>query len=172
MEIRIDSVDPENVPGEVQVRGANVFMGYYKNAEATEKAFTADGWFRTGDMGVMESAGFLYLRGRSKCMILGPSGQNIYPEEIEGVLNNLNYVVDSLVFEEEGKLTALVYPDWQKGSQDGMEREQLEELLTAQLPLVNKELPNYARIAKIEFLPEDFERTPKHSIKRYLYQRS
>ncbi len=172
MEIRIDSDDPENVPGEVQVRGANVFLGYYKNEEATAQAFTADGWFRTGDMGVLDSEGYLFLRGRSKCMILGPSGQNIYPEEIEGVLNNLNYVVDSLVFEEEGKLTALVYPDWQKGSQDGMERKQLEELLTAQLPLVNKELPNYARIAKIEFLPEDFERTPKHSIKRYLYQRS
>ncbi len=172
MEIRIDSSDPENVPGEVQVRGANVFLGYYKNEDATAQAFTADGWFRTGDMGVLDPEGYLFLRGRSKCMILGPSGQNIYPEEIEGVLNNLNYVVDSLVFEEEGKLTALVYPDWQKGSQDGMERKQLEELLTAQLPLVNKELPNYARIAKIEFLPEDFERTPKHSIKRYLYQRS
>ncbi len=172
MEIRIDSADPQKEPGEVQVRGTNVFLGYYKNEEATAKAFTADGWFRTGDMGVMDSDGFLYLRGRSKCMILGPSGQNIYPEEIEGVLNNLNYVVDSLVFEEEGKLTALVYPDWQKGTQDGMDRKQLEDLLTAQLPFVNKELPNYARIAKIEFLPEDFERTPKHSIKRYLYQRS
>ena len=171
MEIRIDSPDPANVPGEVQVRGANVFLGYYKNPEATEQAFTQDGWFRTGDMGVMDTDGYLFLKGRSKCMILGPSGQNIYPEEIEGVLNSLNYVVDSLVIEDEGGLTALIYPDWHKGEQDGMGQEQLEALLRAGLPVVNKELPNYARIARIEFLPEDFERTPKRSIKRYLYQR-
>ncbi|MBQ9659728.1 MAG: AMP-binding protein [Bacteroidales bacterium] len=171
MEIRIDSPDPENVPGEVQVRGANVFLGYFKNPEATAQAFTKDGWFRTGDMGVLDADGYLYLKGRSKCMILGPSGQNIYPEEIEGVLNNLNYVVDSLVIEDEGGLTALVYPDWHKGEQDGMEREQLEALLSASLPVVNKELPNYARLSRLEFLPEDFERTPKRSIKRYLYQR-
>ena len=171
MEIRIDSPDPENVPGEVQVRGANVFLGYFKNPEATEQVLTADGWFRTGDMGVLDADGYLFLKGRSKCMILGPSGQNIYPEEIEGVLNSLNYVVDSLVIEDEGGLTALIYPDWHKGEQDGMGREQLEALLRAGLPVVNKELPNYARIARLEFLPEDFERTPKRSIKRYLYQR-
>ena len=171
MEIRIDSPDPAQVPGEVQVRGMNVFLGYYKNPEATAQAFTEDGWFRTGDMGVLDADGFLYLKGRSKCMILGPSGQNIYPEEIEGVLNSLNYVVDSLVIEDEGGLTALIYPDWHKGEQDGMGREQLEALLRAGLPVVNKELPNYARLSRLEFLPEDFERTPKRSIKRYLYQR-
>jgi len=171
MEVRIDSEDPARIPGEVQVRGANVFLGYYKNEEATAQALTPDGWFRTGDMGVLDEEGFLFLRGRSKCMILGPSGQNIYPEEIEGVLNNLAYVVDSLVIEDEGGLTALIYPDWHKGEQDGMDRAQLENLLNASLPVVNKELPNYARLRKLEFLPEDFERTPKRSIKRYLYQR-
>ena len=171
MEIRIDSEDPAHIPGEVQVRGANVFLGYFKNEEATAQSLTPDGWFRTGDMGVLDADGYLFLRGRSKCMILGPSGQNIYPEEIEGVLNNLAYVVDSLVIEEDGGLTGLIYPDWHKGEQDGMNKEQLENLLNASLPVVNKELPNYARLRKLEFLPEDFERTPKRSIKRYLYQR-
>ncbi len=171
MEIRIDSEDPARIPGEVQVRGANVFLGYFKNEEATAQALTEDGWFRTGDMGVLDADGYLFLRGRSKCMILGPSGQNIYPEEIEGVLNNLAYVVDSLVIEEDGGLTGLIYPDWHKGEQDGMNKDQLENLLNASLPVVNKELPNYARLRKLEFLPEDFERTPKRSIKRYLYQR-
>ncbi|NLZ18900.1 MAG: AMP-binding protein [Bacteroidales bacterium] len=172
MEIRIDSPDPVRIPGEVQVRGANVFLGYYKNEEATAQALTGDGWFHTGDMGVLDEEGFLFLRGRSKCMILGPSGQNIYPEEIEGVLNNLAYVVDSLVIEDDGGLTALIYPDWHKGEQDGMDKQQLENLLHASLPVINKELPGYARLRKLEFMPEDFERTPKRSIKRYLYQRN
>ena len=172
MEIRIDSSDPEHVPGEVQVRGANVFLGYYKNEEATAESFTEDGWFRTGDMGVMDTDGYLYLRGRSKCMILGPSGQNIYPEELEAVVNNVNYVVDSLVIEDGGSLTALVYPDYHQGELDGMNREALENRIAGLLPEINKEIPNYAQIKKIEFLPEDFERTPKRSIKRYLYQRN
>ncbi len=170
-EIRIDSDDPENIPGEVQVRGANVFLGYYKNEEATANSFTDDGWFRTGDMGVMDDEGYLYLRGRSKCMILGPSGQNIYPEELEAVINNLTYVVDSLVVEEDGGLTALIYPDYHQGELDGMSRAQLEKRLTDAMPEVNREIPNYAKIKKFEFMPEDFERTPKRSIKRYLYQR-
>ena len=170
-EIRIDSEDPENIPGEVQVRGANVFLGYYKNEEATANSFTEDGWFRTGDMGVMDDEGYLYLRGRSKCMILGPSGQNIYPEELEAVINNLTYVVDSLVVEEDGGLTALIYPDYHQGELDGMSRAQLEKRLTDAMPEVNREIPNYAKIKKFEFMPEDFERTPKRSIKRYLYQR-
>lgn len=172
MEIRIDSSDPENVPGEVQVRGANVFLGYYKNEKATAEVFTEDGWFRTGDMGVVDKEGYLYLRGRSKCMILGPSGQNIYPEEIEAVINNLTYVVDSLVIEDEGGLTALIYPDYHLGELDGLDRRGLEERIYAALPDVNKMIPNYAKIKKIEFMPEDFERTPKRSIKRYLYQRN
>ena len=172
MEVRIDSEDPLNIPGEVQVRGTNVFLGYYKNEEATRQAFTEDGWFRTGDMGVIDSEGYLYLRGRSKCMILGPSGQNIYPEELEAVVNNVNYVVDSLVIEDDGGLTALIYPDYHQAELDGMTRKDLENRLAALLPQINKEIPNYAKIKKIEFMPEDFERTPKRSIKRYLYQRT
>ena len=172
MEIKIDSDDPENVPGEVLVRGANVFLGYYKNEEATSSAFTEDGWFRTGDMGVIDSDGYLFLRGRSKCMILGPSGQNIYPEEIECVVNNMPYVVDSLVIEEEGTLTALIYPDFHQAEIDGYDKDGIEKYFNDSLADLNRELPNYARIKKIEVMPEDFERTPKRSIKRYLYQRS
>ena len=171
MEIRIDSPDPETVSGEVLVRGMNVFLGYYKNEEATRSAFTEDGWFRTGDMGVMDKDGYLYLRGRSKCMIIGPSGQNIYPEEIECVLNNMHYVVDSLVIEDKGSLTALIYPDFHQAEIDGLDKEHLIADLNNSLAVTNKELPNYARIAKLEVMPEDFERTPKRSIKRYLYQR-
>ena len=172
MEIKIDSDDPENVPGEVLVKGMNVFLGYYKNEEATEAAFTKDGWFRTGDMGVMDKDGYLYLRGRSKCMILGPSGQNIYPEEIESVLNNMPYVVDSLVIEDKGALTALIYPDFHQGELDGLSPEALKANIEESLVTANHELPNYARIKGIEIMPEDFERTPKRSIKRYLYQRN
>ena len=172
MEIRIDSPDPQNVPGEVQVKGPNVCLGYFKNEQATREAFTEDGWFRTGDMGVVDEDNYLFLRGRSKCMILGPSGQNIYPEELEAVLNNVNYVVESLVIEDDGGLTALIYPDYHQADLDGMKRADLEKWLTDALPMVNHQLPNYAQIRKMEFLPEDFERTPKKSIKRYLYQRN
>ena len=172
MELRIDSPDPQNIPGEVQAKGPNVFLGYFKNPEATASVMTEDGWLKTGDMGVMDKDGYLFLRGRSKCMILGPSGQNIYPEEIEAVVNNVTYVVDSLVIEDDGGLTALVYPDYHQAELDGMSREDLERRLTDALPEINKEVPNYAKIKKIEFMPEDFERTPKRSIKRYLYQRN
>ena len=172
MEIRIDSTDPQNIPGEVQVKGPNVCLGYYKNEEATSTSFTEDGWFRTGDMGIIDSDGYLFLRGRSKCMVLGPSGQNIYPEELEAVINNFTYVVDSLVVEENGTLTALIYPDWHQGELDGISREAFEKRMLELLPEINKELPNYAQIKKIELMPEDFERTPKKSIKRYLYQRT
>ncbi len=170
MEIKIDSSDPENVPGEVMVKGANVFLGYYKNDEATSAVLGGDGWFRTGDMGVIDSDGALFLKGRSKCMILGPSGQNIYPEEIETVINTRPYVIDSLVIEDDGGLTALIYPDFPQGEADGMPQEVFSKFMMDSLPELNK-LPNYARIKKIEIMPEDFERTPKKSIKRYLYQR-
>ena len=171
-ELRIDSPDPYTVPGEVQVKGDNVFLGYYKNEEATAGVFTEDGWFRTGDMGIVDKDGYLYLRGRSKCMILGPSGQNIYPEELEAVINNVTYVVDSLVIQDKVGLTALVYPDYHLAELDGMSPEQLEKRIADGLPEINAHLPNYAQISRIEFLPEDFERTPKRSIKRYLYQRT
>lgn len=171
-QIRIDSPDPRKIPGEVQVKGDNVFLGYYKNHEATKQSFTNDNWFKTGDMGVVDSEGYLYLRGRSKCMILGPSGQNIYPEELEAVINNVTYVVESLVIEDHGGLTTLIYPDYHHAELSGMSREELEERISRQLPDINKSLPSYAQIRKIEFMPEDFERTPKKSIKRFLYQRN
>lgn len=170
-EVRIDSEDPQNIPGEIQVKGSNVFLGYYKNPEATKETFTEDGWFRTGDIGVVDSEGFLYIRGRSKCMILGSSGQNIYPEELEAVINNVTYVIDSLVIEDKGGLTALIYPDYHQAELDGMTPEELEQRILKGLPEINRRLPAYAQIRKIEFLPEDFERTPKRSIKRYIYQR-
>jgi len=170
-EIRIDSEKPSQIPGEIQVKGSNVFLGYYKNDQATAQAFTQDGWFKTGDIGVIDDDGYLFLKGRSKCMILGPSGQNIYPEEMEAVINSVTYVVESLVIDERGALAALIYPDYHQAELDGMTREQLEQRLLASLPEINKEFPNYAQIKRVEFMPEDFERTPKRSIKRYLYQR-
>ena len=171
MEIRIASADPANIPGEIQVKGANVFLGYFKNEEATAEVLTEDGWFRTGDMGVMDADGSLFIKGRTKCMILGPSGQNIYPEEVETVINSQPYVVDSLVVEDDGGLTALIYPDFQQGARDGMNQDAFVKYMEGTLVELNKELPNYAKLKKIEVMSEDFERTPKKSIKRYLYQR-
>jgi|SRR5574344_22769 long-chain acyl-CoA synthetase len=171
MEIRIESNDPHTIPGEIQVRGANVFMGYYKNEVATKDSFTEDGWFKTGDMGVIDEDGYLFIKGRSKCMILGPSGQNIYPEELEAVVNTITYVVDSLVIEDDG-ITALIYPDYHEAEIDGLTRADLEARINSAIPEVNKQIPNYSKITKVVLMPEDFERTPKRSIKRYLYQRS
>ena len=171
MEIRIASANPAEIPGEIQVRGANVFLGYYKNEEATNAVFTEDGWFCTGDMGVIDAEGSLFIKGRTKCMILGPSGQNIYPEEVETVINNHPYVVDSLVVEDNGGLTALIFPDFPGGAREGMNQEAFVKHVEGLLPEINKDLPNYAKLKRIKVMMEDFERTPKKSIKRYLYQR-
>ena len=171
MEVRIASVDSANVPGEIQIKGANVFLGYFKNPEATAEVLTEDGWFRTGDMGVMDAEGSLFIKGRTKCMILGPSGQNIYPEEVETVINSQPYVVDSLVVEDNGGLTALIYPNFADGLRDGMNQQAFVAYMEGTLNDLNKELPNYAKLKKIKVMFEDFERTPKKSIKRYLYQR-
>ena len=171
MEVRIASSDPANKPGEIQIKGANVFLGYYKNEEATAEVLTEDGWFRTGDMGVLDADGSLFIKGRTKCMILGPSGQNIYPEEVETVLNSQQYVVDSLVIEDNGGLTALIYPDFPQGAKDGMKQDVFVKYMEDRLSEWNSILPNYARLKKVEVMSEDFERTPKKSIKRYLYQR-
>ena len=171
MEIRIDSPKPSEVPGEIQIKGANVFLGYYKNEKSTAEVFTEDGWFRTGDMGILDADGSLFIKGRTKCMILGPSGQNIYPEEVETALNSQPYVVESLVIEDDGGLTALIYPDFPQGAKDGMQQPEFVNYIKSQLSEWNKELPNYAKLKKIEVMSEDFERTPKKSIKRYLYQR-
>lgn len=173
LEIKIDSKDPQNVPGEILVKGPNVFLGYYNNEDATKAVFTEDGWFRTGDMGVMDEDQFIYIKGRCKCMLLGPSGQNIYPEEIEDSINNLKFVSDSLVIEDSSnnKLVALIYPDYVKAKQNGLDSEALKARLENDIKAVNKERPSYERITKIEILENDFERTPKKSIKRYLYQK-
>ena len=171
MEVRIASANPAEIPGEIQVKGANVFLGYFKNEEATAEVFTEDGWFRTGDMGILDADGSLFIKGRTKCMILGPSGQNIYPEEVETLLNSQPYVVDSLVIEDNGGLTALIYPDFHQGAKDGMNQETFVKYMEGMLSEWNTVLPNYARLKKVEVMSEDFERTPKKSIKRYLYQR-
>ena len=171
MEIRIASSNPAEIPGEIQVMGDNVFLGYYKNEEATNAVFTEDGWFCTGDMGILDEDGSLFIKGRTKCMILGPSGQNIYPEEVETVINSQPYVVDSLVIEDNGGLTALIYPDFPLAAREGMSQVEFVKYMEERLPEFNKELPNYAKLKRIKVMIEDFERTPKKSIKRYLYQR-
>ena len=170
MKIKIDSDDPKKVPGEVLVKGENVFLGYYKNEIATREAFV-DGWFKTGDMGVIDGDGYLYLKGRSKSMILGPSGQNIYPEEIEGILNNLPYVLESLVIEDDFKLVGLIYPDFEQAEEDGLDREALMAKLEENRQTANLELDQYCKLASVEIVEQEFEKTPKRSIKRYLYQR-
>lgn len=170
MEGRIDSPDPANVPGELWVRGQNVMKGYYKNKEATE-AVMKDGWMNTGDLCTMDSDGFLYIRGRNKNMILGPSGQNIYPEEIEQKINNLPMVSESIVIEDNGKLEALIYPDLDLATKEGIAVSELEKLMNDNINQLNKELPAYSRIAKVRMRYQEFEKTPKRSIKRYLYQK-
>jgi len=147
-----------------------VMLGYYKNPEITADVFTEDGWLKTGDMGTMDEEGFVFIKGRYKTMILGPSGQNIYPEEIESTLNNMQYVAESLVIEKEGKLTALVYPNHDAVSEAKLTDLQLDEVMNENLRMLNEEQPNYAKITKIQIFPEEFEKTPKKSIKRYLYQ--
>ena len=168
MEARIDSPDPEKVPGEIQVRGENVMKGYYKNPEATKAAFTEDGWLKTGDSGIMKGRR-LFIKGRIKTMILGPSGQNIYPEEIESKLNNLPYVAESLVVERDNKLVALVYPDFSALEADGLANDQLPQIMEGNKGALNKQVANYERISTIVIIDKEFEKTPKKSIKRFLY---
>lgn len=170
MEVRIDSSDPINIPGEIQVRGANTMLGYYKNEQATKEAFTEDGWMKTGDLGVLDADGYLYIKGRSKSMILGASGQNIYPEEIESSINNMPYVVESLVIEDDSKLLALIYPDFEAAARDGLSQDDLNDKMKENIDIVNTEMPNYSKIAGFKLMPEEFEKTPKRSIKRYMYQ--
>ena len=172
MEIRIASSDPVNIPGEIQVRGANVMLGYYKNDEATAESFTEDGWMRTGDMGVIDEDGYLFIKGRCKSMILGPSGQNIYPEEIESAINTMPYVIESLVIDSNGKLVALIYPDMELAGKDGMDKAAVLKKMEENIAAVNVDMPNYSKIAGVKLVPEEFEKTPKKSIKRYMYQNS
>lgn len=170
MEVRVDSPDPYNTLGEIQVRGENVMKGYYKNEEATKAAFTEDGWLKTGDLGTIDKDNRIYLRGRSKTMILGASGQNIFPEEIEAKLNNLPYVTESLVVTRNNKLVALVYPDYETMNVTGLSSTDLDAIMEENKQVLNKSVANYEAISSIHIYPTEFEKTPKKSIKRYLYE--
>ena len=170
MEVRIDSEDPYNKVGEIQIRGENVMKGYYKNEEATRNVFTDDGWLKTGDLGTIDVNKRIYIRGRSKTMILSSNGQNIYPEEIEAKLNNLPFVLESLVVEREGKLVGLVYPDYDTVDSTGIRHEDLPAIMEQNRKDLNKLLAPYEAVTSIILYPTEFEKTPKRSIKRYLYE--
>jgi len=169
-EVRIDSDDPQHVVGEIQAKGENITIGYYKNPEATANAFTEDGWLKTGDLGVMDADGNIFIRGRSKNMILGPSGQNIYPEELEAVVNNQAYVMESVVVERGGKLVALVFLDEQAVAKSLLDNEAKAEIPENIRLGANRQLPTYSQIAKVELMDKPFEKTPKMSIRRFLYK--
>ena len=169
MEVKILDPNEEGV-GELVVRGENTMTGYYKNAQATKDSFTKDGWLRTGDLGMLDEDGFLYIKGRCKTMLLGPSGQNIYPEEIEAKINNMPYVLESLVLQhEDNRLVALICPDYNEVDADGLTPEQLDEQMEEARKQVNSELAAYEQIAIVKLYPHEFEKTPKKSIKRFLY---
>lgn len=172
MEARIDSPDPANKPGILWVKGANVMLGYYKNPEATESATDSEGWLCTGDICNLDHEGFLYIRGRDKNMILGPSGQNIYPEEIEDKLNNMPYVAESLIVDGgEGRLVALIHPDLENATSQGMTNQAIEHTMEENIKHLNENLPAYSQVTRFKIYDEEFEKTPKRSIKRYLYQK-
>lgn len=169
MEIKVDSDDPEHIPGELLVKGANVMLGYYKNPEETATAIR-NGWLHTGDICTVDADGFIYIRGRNKNMILGASGQNIYPEEIEQQLNNMPYVNESIVVERNHRLVALVHPDYDTATQQGIDAEQLMQIMNDNIARLNKELPSYSCVSSLEIHEEEFEKTPKRSIRRFLYK--
>ena len=170
MEIKIDSEDPQNKVGEILVRGDNVMLGYYKNPEASKAVMNEDGWMRTGDLGTIDADGSLFIRGRSKNLILGPNGQNIYPEELEEHLNNMNYVSESIVISQEGKLVALIYPDFEQLDKEHIDHTTIDHLMQANIDELNKSFPYYCKVSSFRLYQEEFEKTPKHSIRRYLYQ--
>lgn len=170
MELRIDSPDQQNIVGEILAKGDCVMIGYYKNPEATAAAIDKDGWLHTGDMGIIDKDGYLFIKGRCKNMILGASGQNIYPEEIEDRLNNMPYISESLVIEKESKLIALIYPDFDLLNSENIADDKLSELMTTNLKELNQQLPAYSQINTFKLYNEEFEKTPKRSIKRFLYQ--
>jgi len=169
MEVRIDSPDPENIPGEILTRGLNVMLGYYKNEEATRETIDKDGWYHTGDLGTMDEDGNVFINGRSKNMLLSANGQNIYPEEIEDKLNSMALVVESIVVQRDSKLVALVHPDLDEARNLGFNKEDLEGIMEQNRNGLNQMLPAYEKISEIEIYEEEFAKTPKKSIKRYLY---
>ena len=170
VELRIDSGDPQHIVGEILAKGICVMTGYYKNPEATAAAIDRDGWLHTGDMGIIDQDGYLFIKGRCKNMILSSNGQNIYPEEIEDKLNNMPYISESIVIEKEGKLVALIYPDFDLVNEEKITDEKLDELMTANLKEINQQLPAYSQLNTYKLYNEEFEKTPKRSIKRFLYQ--
>ena len=171
MEVKILSPDPQNIVGEIVCKGDNVMLGYYKNPEATAEVIDKDGWMHTGDLGIMDAEGNLTIKGRSKNMLLGPSGQNIYPEEIEDKLNNMPYVSESIIIQQaDGKLAALIYPDFDDAFAHGLNEKGVEDAMETNRVNLNTELPAYEQIARIKIYHEEFEKTPKKSIKRFLYQ--
>ncbi len=169
LEVRIDSPDPQNVAGEILVRGEHVMLGYYKNEKDTRAVLDKDGWLHTGDMATMDDDGTLYIRGRSKTMILSSNGQNIYPEEIEDKLNNMYMVSESLILEDNGRLRALVVPDFELAEREKIDREGIQQIMEQNLAELNAQQAAYEKVADITIYPSEFEKTPKKSIKRYLY---
>ncbi len=169
LEVTIDSSDPYNEVGEILVRGENVMQGYYKNPDATKAAIDKNGWLHTGDLGIIDKDHFIYIKGRSKSMILGPSGQNIYPEEIEAKLNNLSYIQESLVVEKNHRLVALIYPDYEMADKHKKTEQELKEIMEHHRKALNHELPAYMNLSGIRMVAEEFEKTPKKSIKRFMY---
>lgn len=171
MEIKIDSPDPAVIPGNIFVRGENVMQGYFNNPKATKEVFSdKSGWMNTGDMGIIDSDGFISIKGRSKTMILGPSGQNIYPEEIEAKLNNMPYVSESLIIDNNGALEALIYPELDVMAQEGITRDRIDGLMAQNIEQLNREIPSYCKVKNYKVFDQEFEKTPKRSIKRFLYQ--
>ena len=171
MKVKIDSPDPENIPGEILAKGLNVMLGYYKNEEATRQTIDADGWYHTGDLGTMDADGNVFIKGRSKNMLLGASGQNIYPEEIEDRLNSMPMVNESVVIQEGDKLIGLVYPDYEEAKNIGFSNQDLETIMEQNRNELNQTQPAYCKLTAIRIHEEEFEKTPKKSIKRYLYQK-
>ncbi len=169
MKVKIDSEDPQHIPGEICVTGEHVMKGYYKSPNMTANMFDEEGWLKTGDIGTVNEDGTIFIRGRSKTMILGPSGQNIYPEEIESKLNNMRCVMESLVIERDGKLVALVYPDYDQADDEGISQSNMQAVMDENLAVLNTIIAPYERISAIILYPHEFEKTPKKSIKRYLY---
>lgn len=170
LQVKIDSPDPLKIAGEIMVRGAHVMQGYYKNEEATRAILGDDGWLHTGDLGVLDKAGNIHIKGRSKSMILGPSGKNIYPEEIESILNNRLLVMESLVIERDERIIAKIFPDYEALEKSGHSKEELPAILKGYIHEMNHHLPKYMAVHDFEIHPAEFEKTPKRSIKRYLYQ--
>ena len=169
MEVKIDSDDPQNKPGEILTRGKNVMLGYYKNEEATRQALDDEGWYHTGDLGIMDAKGNIFIKGRKKNMLLGANGQNIYPEEIEDKLNSMLMVSESLIVQREGRLEALIVPDWDEANELKLTDEHVKNIMELNRHDLNEMLPAYERIQAVNIFHEEFEKTPKRSIKRYLY---